>query len=331
MTERAADRTHRLRLASRDCPYCGTPSGSNVVHRLRYSETLSAVAGIEDFDGWVDACSRCGIYMVNPRYDVAEFPRLYPALSAKTGSGLKRIAAVPTRLMIADWNARSAWRRAAARLAGALLEPIVQPPVPPDDFAGGRILDVGCGDGFHLRCYARLGCELHGTEVHPGYADALARGPERIRYRIADFADVDWTAELGDKRFDLILFQSVFYRLDDPLVALRLAWRLLGPGGTVVRIEPYCPDLEAIRFMTHFNFPQGFTFIREIPRYLATIEPHVPGARFRWKIFYGRSRKHRFGREMTVAQGAGDLVSRLLKNLVGREPWFIRLEMKKLS
>jgi SAM-dependent methyltransferase len=331
MTPGAGEGRHRLRLTARDCPYCGMPSRSNVVHRLRYGETLSALAGIEDFEGWVDRCDACGIYMVNPRYDVADFPLLYPALSAKTGSGLKRMAAAPARAMIAGWNARSPWRRAAARLAGALLEPIVQPPLPPDGFAGGRVLDVGCGDGFHLRCYARLGCELYGTEVHPGYAASLARGPEHIRYHIADFTQVDWATELAGKTFDLILFQSVFYRLDDPLAALRLAWRLLSPGGTLVRVEPYCPDLAAIRFITRFNFPQGFTFIRDLPIHAAMLERHAPGARFRWRIFYGRSRKHRFGREMTVAEGAGDLVSRFLKNILRIEPWFIRLEMKKSS
>ena len=311
------------------CPWCDRPSGSNTVHRVRYAETLSASPNVADFEGWIDECSECGIYWVNPRYHERDFAAYYTQLSTKRGTPLKRLAAAPTELLIRSWNSPSAPARLIAHALGKVLEPLAHPPVPPRGFVGGRVLDVGCGDGFHLRCYAKLGCELFGTEIHSGYAPMLERGPERIRFWIKPFTEIPWSGEGLLNSFDLIVFQSVFYRVNDPDRAHDLAWRLLRPGGTILRIEPYCPDLDALKFITKFNFPQGFTFIKDVEKHVTRLAAMSPGATFQHRVFYGRSLKHRSGRELSVARGALDAATRIYKQLASVEPWFVRLEITK--
>jgi len=318
-----------LRLNTKNCPFCDRPQGSAVVARPRYSRTLQRLESIADFSGTIDHCETCGLYFVNPRYDEEEFSLLYKSLSLKTGSLVKRLAATPTGLMMRNWTPSPRWRRALIRASLGWLEPLIQPPLPPDGFRGGRVLDVGCGDGFHLRQYAAMGCETFGTEIHPGYKEILARGPEKITYFIDEFTSIDWDSLGLNGAFDLILFQSVFYRLNDPLSAHRLAWRLLRPGGAIVRIEPVAPDDEAVQFITRFNFPQGFTFIRDPDVYAATLRRETPEATIAWRIFHGRTRKHKLGREMGLLDAIVDIPERLWKGARQSEPWFIRLEITK--
>jgi len=322
----------RLTLTPMGCPYCGEHDPGPVVHRPRYADTLLAEPDIEDFEGWIQPCSQCGVYVVNPRYPEAEFQHIYTRLSRKGSSDsiVKRLAALPMRFIIQRWHQPSPLIRLPVRLMGRALDPVLQTPFPPAPVGVGKnVLDVGCGDGFHLRCYAALGCGTYGTEIHPGYANLLERGPGRIQYWIDEFTQIDWANETGIPFFDLILFQSVFYRLSNPRASLSLAWKLLRPGGSIVRLEPYCPDDDSVRFMARFNFPQGFTFVRDLDIYRRTIQSIAPQAHVRYEILYGRSYKLATGKEWGPAAAVGDVVQRLAKSLVRTEPFFVRIVITK--
>lgn len=43
------------------------------------------------------------------------------------------------------------------------------------DWAGARVLDIGCGTGFHLPMFARTASSVVGVEPHPPLADAARR------------------------------------------------------------------------------------------------------------------------------------------------------------
>jgi SAM-dependent methyltransferase len=43
------------------------------------------------------------------------------------------------------------------------------------DWAGGTVLDIGCGTGFHLPAYARTAARVIGVEPHPRLAELAAR------------------------------------------------------------------------------------------------------------------------------------------------------------
>ena len=323
----------RLQLNPGHCPFCPLQDRP-VVHRVRYRDVHLRQPGIEDFEGVVRSCDDCGLYLVEPRYEEAQFPLLYSNLSRKGrgSSVVKHLAAMPLAFSMTCRSSPNRAARALARMVGAVLDPVLLIPLPSHGLRrGARVLDVGCGDGFHLKCLGAAGAELFGTEIHPAYAPFLENSPYPIRYWIREFTQIDWQRETGFETFDLIVLLSVFYRLNAPWASLDLAWRLLRPGGTIVRIEPFCPNEDSARFINRFNFPQGFSYVHDPERYVAKLVDRYPGLSARWKVFYGRSHKLVTGRELTPATAVYDIASRMAKTMMRIDPWLLKLELTKAS
>ncbi|WP_051865161.1 class I SAM-dependent methyltransferase [Streptomyces griseus] len=99
------------------------------------------------------------------------------------------------------------------------------------------LLDLACGTGQHLRCFAELFSEVAGLELsEPMLAVARARLP-RVRCHQGDMRSFD----LG-RRFDVItcMFGSIGYLATTRELAdaLRRVARHLSPGGAVV-VDPW--------------------------------------------------------------------------------------------
>ena len=100
------------------------------------------------------------------------------------------------------------------------------------DFTGKRVLDLGCGYGWHCR-YARdhgaasvLGIDLSAKML----AEAEARGAAGITYRRAAMED----AAFPDGSFDVILSSLAFHYVADFRALAAGMARWLAPGGRLV-------------------------------------------------------------------------------------------------
>lgn len=100
----------------------------------------------------------------------------------------------------------------------------------------GRILHVGCGDGYFFDPLSRLG-EVEGVEPDAGLV--TPDGPHRDRIHVEPFGG----SFRPGHRFGLILMLDVLERLPDPVASLRHALRLLEPGGRVLVTVPAFPIL----------------------------------------------------------------------------------------
>lgn len=100
---------------------------------------------------------------------------------------------------------------------------------------GGRLLEVGCGQGHLLAEASRLGYDVTGVDVSPSAADAAGR-------LLGDGGRV-LCGQLDDLRlppgsFDVCVLADVIEHVRDPVAFLQAVRRLLAPGGSVLIATP---------------------------------------------------------------------------------------------
>lgn len=123
------------------------------------------------------------------------------------------------------------------------------------DWTGADVVDLGCGDGYHLPLFARDARRVIGVEPHP----SLVR---RARARVAGLASVavlEAGAErvpLPDASADLVHARTAYFFGPGCEPGLAEAERLLRPGGALVIV-----DLDATRA------PYGEWMRADLPRY----------------------------------------------------------------
>ena len=106
---------------------------------------------------------------------------------------------------------------------------------------GLRVLDVGCGFATTSERIQKLGNDVTGIDESPEIA-ALA-GPRLSRILQADVQ----SADLGDERFDVIIFADVLEHLAWPVSVLKRYLQWLAPNGSVVISLPNV-GLWSVRF-----------------------------------------------------------------------------------
>ena len=138
-----------------------------------------------------------------------------------------------------------AWRNYANReiQRGRLIARQVRQHIP---LTGRRMLDVGCGYGGTLICFAEQGCDVVGVEIDP---ERAGEGKKRIAdvgikvdYRLDDVCSPGITERLGT--FDIIVVQDVLEHVMDPGLTIRTLSSLLRKDGVIYVVvgNKYSPD-----------------------------------------------------------------------------------------
>jgi SAM-dependent methyltransferase len=122
-----------------------------------------------------------------------------------------------------------------------------------------RILDVGCGDGFHLKLLRDFGeptWRLEGIDQDPRAVAAAARSGLTVRQGAVE--DVDLPAA----SFELAILIMTIEHLANPLQTLQAIKRLLAPGGRlcVITDNAGSPDFKIFRgrHWGGYHFPRHF-------------------------------------------------------------------------
>jgi SAM-dependent methyltransferase len=99
--------------------------------------------------------------------------------------------------------------------------------------APGRVLDVGCDDGFAGRALTNHGFEVWGIDRNP----VTLRKAERYYHRTI-LADIESELPLPEAPFDVIIFADILEHLRNPATAFAHFVEFLAPGGLVVMSVP---------------------------------------------------------------------------------------------
>lgn len=138
---------------------------------------------------------------------------------------------------------------------------------------GGRILDVGCGNGSFLNAMAAVGFDVHGLEP---YQESLAGVPEELRSRIR--CEPFESANYPEKSFDAITLWHVLEHLARPVETLQSVRKFLKADGILILEVPNFASREARWLGPHwYNLDAPYHFWHFTP---ATLEAAVHRAGF---------------------------------------------------
>jgi len=182
-------------------------------------------------------CKRCDVIYLSPRPTADSLPSIYPASYHAFNFSAARFGFAYTARSWID-------KRRVLGAARGLSET-------------ARILDVGCGDGFHLqllRKFGRPGWRLEGIDSDPRAIAAARRSG--LDVHLGDVHEID----LPLSSYDLILLIMTVEHLADPLETLRRVRELLRPGGRLLLITDNTSTLHfkvfGRRHWGGFHFPR---------------------------------------------------------------------------
>lgn len=170
-------------------------------------------------------CNKCGLVYVNPRPDKNEIKKYYPPETWPRGKAKIDFEAATIN--------NQPWRKVMKLRTAHLLKYI----------ENGRILDIGCGDGFFLKYLEEKGWKVCGVE--PGEVGSrYAREVLGIEVFTGNLED----ANFPDNWFDAASLYAVFEHLPDPVKTLKEIGEILKPGGILFISVPNFGGIESKLF-----------------------------------------------------------------------------------
>lgn len=242
-------------------------------------------------------CAGCGVLALHPQPSDEQLAAAYE--SEYYGVSPRKFVA-PIAAMVALFQG------GRARLVARRVEP------------GGRILDVGCGNGGFLAQLQRRGYQVEGTERT---AESAARVPQGIPTHVGDLLELP----LPSGGYDAVTLWHVFEHLRHPRETLARIHALLKPGGLLALSLPNAESRQALRYGLDW-------FHHDPPRHLFGFGPRsltrlLEQTGFRLERLSTWSwEQNPYGDVQSAANAAGLPRDRLYRQLKGlsREPWNVR-------
>lgn len=227
-----------LRLEPHGCAVCGRTDGQPVGlgEDFEYRTSPDTFLALR--------CQSCGLVYLDPRPAESEMSRIYPDdyhafdFNAETFGLVYRI------------RGKLESRRVLRALAGI-----------PDS---ARVIDVGCGDGFHLdllRLHGPTGWRLEGVDADERAVAAAGRRGLVVHHGTLE------SQQFSTATFDAAILIQTIEHLSEPRALLEEINRILAPGGRllIVTDNTDSPDFRLFgsRFWGGYHFPRHLSLFNK--------------------------------------------------------------------
>ena len=240
------------------CPVCGSAERS-----LLYTGLTDRVFCVADGAWDLYRCAQCASGYLDPRPTPESIGRAYAGYYTHDAEDHPivrrkgRIRSLLHDLVNGYQNHRHGLQRSPALPAGRWLLPLLPSlrtaadaecrHLPPLPAGGGRLLDVGCGNGGFLLLARQAGWQVEGLDFDAGAVQAArSRGLEVHHGGIE---------VLGERSacFDFITLSHVIEHVHDPLILMRTLNRLLKDSGTLWLETPNIDSLCSAKFKENWR------------------------------------------------------------------------------
>lgn len=236
-----------------NCPVCGCAERS-----LLYAGLTDRVFCVADGEWDLYHCARCASGYLDPRPTPASIGRAYAAYythDVEDHPIVRRKGLIRSFLhdsINGYQNRRYGLQRSPASSIGSWLLPVFPSlrtaadaecrhlqPLPP---GGGRLLDVGCGNGGFLMLAQQAGWQVEGLDFDAGAVEAARSRGLEVHHGGIEL--------LGERTacYDVITLCHVIEHVHDPIMILRTLHAMLKPGGVLWLDTPNLSSLGAARF-----------------------------------------------------------------------------------
>jgi methionine biosynthesis protein MetW len=203
-------------------------------------------------------CTQCGLVYLNPRPTKLEIGKYYPEENYYAYQDLDDESWNNFRQRVKNFILESQPGYSKnSELVRSLIWPLfkrslmIQVPFIP----AGRILDVGCGNGYFLKWMKEHGWESFGVEISKTGSQVAAKNGIKV------FNGELEKAKYPSNYFDVVTVNQVLEHVYSPARVIREASRVLRPNGLLVVCVPNLESYEEQIFKQHW-------YALDVPRHL---------------------------------------------------------------
>lgn len=218
------------------CIVCTSPKKPAFLYRSR--DRMYGLPG--EFQ--IRRCETCGLLSLYPRLDRRRIPLYYPSSHYYSYVDEGRGVFHKLRNYLIK---RFYYPTLFSKLFMSFINTV--PAIPPLR-RGGKLMDVGCGNGETLRNLRPYGWDLYGVDI-----DAKAvRSARRKGLHHVYKGDYSYLSKFPDGYFDVIRSYHVIEHLDDPKRFIEISYRKLKTGGEFICGTPNGRSIQAGIFRSYW-------------------------------------------------------------------------------